>query len=150
MTAKITSASANILTYLVSFILIQFKILASSVVGSTAEEDEANDDESQASGQPQIPKENCYEVVGTLQDPSQQKPEWVEDVFEVCALGVAINLYAAEISVNRFLFFASSCSPLLEMCFTEIDLSRDCDWLLLGVEILFSSDSEQKTLRKSL
>lgn len=62
-----------------------FKILASSVVGATAEEDEVNDDESQASGQPQIPKENCYEVVGTLQDPSQHKPEWVEDVFEVCA-----------------------------------------------------------------
>jgi len=58
------------------------KILASSVVGATAEEDEGNDDESQASGQPQIPKENCYEVVGTLQDPTQRKPEWVEDVFE--------------------------------------------------------------------
>ena len=112
MTAKITSASANILTYLVSFILIQFKILASSVVGSTAEEDEANDDESQASGQPQIPKENCYEVVGTLQDSSQHKPEWVEDVFEVCALGVAINLYAAEISVNRFSFFVHLAVPL--------------------------------------
>ena len=45
-----------------------------------------NDDESQASGQPEIPKENCYEVVGTLQDPTQHKPEWVENVFEVCAL----------------------------------------------------------------
>ncbi|XP_073248934.1 adenylate kinase 7-like [Porites lutea] len=58
------------------------KILASSVVGATAEEDEGNDDESQASGQPQIPKESCYEVVGTLQDPTQHKPEWVEQVFE--------------------------------------------------------------------
>jgi len=62
------------------------KLLASSVVGATAEEDEGNDDESQASGQPQIPKESCYEVVGTLQDPTQHKPDWVEGVFEVCAL----------------------------------------------------------------
>ena len=59
------------------------KVLASSVVGATAEEDEGNDDESQASGQPQIPKENCYEVVGTLQDPTQHKPEWVDEVIEV-------------------------------------------------------------------
>ncbi|KAJ7383963.1 Adenylate kinase 7 [Desmophyllum pertusum] len=58
------------------------KVLASSVVGATAEEDEGNDDESQASGQPQIPKENCYEVVGTLQDPTQHKPEWVDEVIE--------------------------------------------------------------------
>lgn len=67
------------------FFLINCKILASSVVGATAEEDEGNDDESQASGQPQIPKENCYEVVGTVQDPTQHKPEWVDKVFEVCA-----------------------------------------------------------------
>lgn len=66
------------------FLLIS-EILASSVVGATAEEDEGNDDESQASGQPQIPKESCYEVVGTLQDPTQHKPEWVEQVFEVCS-----------------------------------------------------------------
>lgn len=58
------------------------KVLAASVVGATAEEDEANDDESQASGQPQIPKENCYKVVGTLQDPTQHKPEWVDEVYE--------------------------------------------------------------------
>lgn len=58
------------------------KILKGSVVGATAEEDEVNDDESQASGQPQIPKENCYKVVGTLQDPTQHKPEWVDEVFE--------------------------------------------------------------------
>ena len=58
--------------------------MAASVVGATAEEDEANDDESQASGQPQIPKENCYKVVGTLQDPTQHKPEWVDEVYEVC------------------------------------------------------------------
>ncbi|XP_068730218.1 adenylate kinase 7-like isoform X1 [Montipora capricornis] len=58
------------------------KILASSVVGATTEEDEGNDDESQSSAQPQIPKENCYEVVGTVQDPTQFKPEWVETVFE--------------------------------------------------------------------
>ena len=53
------------------------------MVGATAEEDEVNDDESQASGQPQIPKENCYKVVGTLQDPTQNKPKWVDEVFEV-------------------------------------------------------------------
>ncbi|XP_027042544.1 adenylate kinase 7-like [Pocillopora damicornis] len=58
------------------------KILTESVVGATAEEDEVNDDESQASGQPQIPKENCYKVVGTLQDPTQNKPKWVDEVFE--------------------------------------------------------------------
>ncbi|XP_058955404.1 adenylate kinase 7-like [Pocillopora verrucosa] len=58
------------------------KILTESVVGATAEEDEVNDDESQASGQPQIPKENCYKVVGTLQDPTQHKPKWVDEVFE--------------------------------------------------------------------
>ena len=53
------------------------------MVGATAEEDEVNDDESQASGQHQIPKENCYKVVGTLQDPTQNKPKWVDEVFEV-------------------------------------------------------------------
>ena len=53
------------------------------MVGATAEEDEVNDDESQASGQPQIPKENCYKVVSTLQDPTQHKPKWVDEVFEV-------------------------------------------------------------------
>lgn len=67
------------------------KVLASSVVGATAEEDEGNDDESQASGQPQIPKENCYEVVGTLQDPTQSKPEWVDAVFEVCTLDLRLG-----------------------------------------------------------
>ena len=60
-----------------------FKLLATSVVGATADEDNGNDDESQASGQPQIPKEDCYEVVGTLQDPTHIKPEWVHEVFEV-------------------------------------------------------------------
>ena len=88
------------------------KILASSVVGATTEEDEGNDDESQASGQPQIPKENCYEVVGTLQDPTQHKPEWVEDVFEVCALGFTVNLYTTKISVNQFLSFVFNSSHL--------------------------------------
>ena len=54
-----------------------------SVVGATAEEEEPNDDESQASGLPQVQKENCYEVVGTLQDPTQSKPEWVKEVYQV-------------------------------------------------------------------
>ena len=54
-----------------------------SVVGATDQEEEANDDESQASGQPQVQKENCYEIVGTMQDPSQSKPEWVKEVYEV-------------------------------------------------------------------
>lgn len=73
-------------------------MLASSVVGATAEEDEGGDDESQASGQPQIPKENCYEVVGTLQDPTQHKPEWVDEVFEVCVSYLISRLLSLSMS----------------------------------------------------
>ena len=53
------------------------------MVGATAEEDEGGDDESQASIEQLPPKENCYEVVGTMLDPSQPKPAWVHEVFEV-------------------------------------------------------------------
>ena len=66
-----------------SFVIPFFEVLAMSVVGATAEEEEPNDDESQASGLPQVQKENCYEVVGTLQDPTQSKPEWVKEVYQV-------------------------------------------------------------------
>ncbi|EDO36546.1 predicted protein [Nematostella vectensis] len=58
------------------------KILARSVVGATADEEEVNDDESQASGEAPIQTDACYQIVGTMQDPTQPKPNWVDEVFE--------------------------------------------------------------------
>ena len=50
-----------------------------------------------------------------MQDPTQRKPEWVEDVFEVCALGFTVNLCKvySKISVNRFLSFCVQFFPSL-------------------------------------
>lgn len=52
------------------------------MVGATAE-DEPGEEESVTSNAPQIPKDDCYQIVGTLQDASKPKPEWVDEVFEV-------------------------------------------------------------------
>lgn len=72
-----------------------------SVVGATAEEEEPNDDESQASGLPQVQKENCYEIVGTLQDPTQSKPEWVKEVYQVNHQKYSFDLCADILYVHR-------------------------------------------------
>lgn len=58
-------------------------MLAKSVVGATAE-DEPGDEESVTSNAPQIPTDDCYQIVGTLQDSTKTKPDWVDEVFEVC------------------------------------------------------------------
>ena len=52
-------------------------------MGATAEDDDGADDESQASVEQLPPKENCYEIVGTMFDSSQPKPNWVHEVYEV-------------------------------------------------------------------
>ncbi|XP_031567964.1 adenylate kinase 7-like [Actinia tenebrosa] len=57
------------------------KLLSRSVVGATSEED-VNDEESVASGAPQVPKDECYQIVGTLHDSTKTKPEWVDETFE--------------------------------------------------------------------
>ncbi|KAK3748734.1 hypothetical protein QZH41_015670, partial [Actinostola sp. cb2023] len=56
-------------------------VLSTSLVGATAEED-ANDEESVTSNAPQVPKDECYQVVGTLQDSTKPKPDWIDEVFE--------------------------------------------------------------------
>lgn len=57
-------------------------MLASSLVGATAE-DEPGDEESVTSNAPQVPKDECYQIVGTLQDSTKAKPDWVDEVYEV-------------------------------------------------------------------
>jgi hypothetical protein len=65
-------------------------------VGATSEED-VNDEESITSGAPQVPTDECYQVVGTLHDQTQPKPDWVDEVFEVilqtCLMSYCILMF---------------------------------------------------------
>lgn len=68
--------------HMLSISLYLYQLLSRSVVGATSEED-ANDEESIASGAPQVPKDECYQIVGTMHDSTKTKPEWVDEIVEV-------------------------------------------------------------------
>ncbi len=59
--------------------------LSQCIVGASLEEmeEEEEDNESVASGGIATPKEGCYEVIGTLKDKSQPKPEFVKEIIDV-------------------------------------------------------------------
>eukprot|EP00794_Sanderia_malayensis_P019922 gene19922-21874_t len=59
------------------------QVFTTSSIGATNEEFPDQDDESVASEEADAkPKEDCYEVVGTMFDNSQKKPDWVKETCE--------------------------------------------------------------------
>ncbi|XP_065055319.1 adenylate kinase 7-like [Rhopilema esculentum] len=59
------------------------KIFSTSSIGATNEEFvEDEEEEDQSDNEEAPPKENCYEVVGTLYDKSQKNPEWVKETYD--------------------------------------------------------------------
>lgn len=65
-----------------------FQFLSQCVVGISLEEieEEEEDAESVASGEagPALPKEGCYEIIGTLKDKNSRKPDFVKELINVC------------------------------------------------------------------
>lgn len=60
------------------------QLLTQSVVGGTREQGE--EEEGDATGHQEGssgPDSGCYEVVGSLQEPSSGKPDWASEVVEV-------------------------------------------------------------------
>ena len=55
------------------------------MVGASLEEieEEEEDNESVASGIVSVPKDGCYEIIGTLKDNTSHKPEFVKEVIDV-------------------------------------------------------------------
>ena len=62
-----------------------FQYLSQCVVGASLDEveEEEDDNESVESGAVSSPKEGCYEIIGTLKDKSNPKPEFVKEIIDV-------------------------------------------------------------------
>ena len=58
------------------------KILSKSVVGASGNEDLDNKSDMSMEDDLMV-KEDCYQVVGTLKDPSSKAPDWVYEIYEV-------------------------------------------------------------------
>ena len=65
-----------------------FQYLSQCVVGSSLEDidDEEEETASIDSGVIPPPKEGCYEIIGTLKDPTVKKPEGVKEIINVSTM----------------------------------------------------------------
>ena len=77
---------------------VSFQFLSQCLVGASLEEieDEEEDAASVASGDlgAALPKEGCYEVIGTVKDKNSRKPDFVKELINV-----------RHVQSRQFLFF---------------------------------------------
>ncbi|KAJ8045225.1 Adenylate kinase 7 [Holothuria leucospilota] len=59
------------------------KFLSHCIVGSSLEELEEEEDAASIHSDGIPPKEGTYKIIGTLQDPTKEKPDWVQEIIDV-------------------------------------------------------------------
>ena len=134
---------------------VSFQFLSQCVVGASLEEieDEEEDAASVASGDlgAALPKEGCYEVIGTVKDKNSRKPDFLKELISVRHVQSRPFLF--------FLFFQFLksfsefenlkiyilCSSILKTLYCSMIRKSKCMNILLNVISLFMTSQKIRT-----